>query len=366
MSRDSPLAVGVVGCGEISGVYLANCNVFPNLEVRACADLDAERARRSAAEFGVPRACTVEELLADEEIQVVLNLTVPAAHAGISLRALESGKHVYSEKPLAATREDARRILEMAEARGLRVGCAPDTFLGDGLQNCRRLVDEGAIGEPVAAAASYMSGGHESWHPNPDFFYRPGGGPMLDLGPYYVTALVALLGPVLRVSGSARMTFPERTITSSPRSGERIRVDVPTHVTGVMDFDGGAIATVITSFDVQWHDLPALEIYGSEGTLRGPNPGTFRGPVWLRRAGEREWTEIPVAGRYTRDSRGLGLAEMAAAIRAGRPHRASGELAYHVLDVMLAIEDASRERRHVRPPSTCSRPRPLMGNYLGD
>lgn len=359
MPGESPVTVGVVGCGKISGVYLANCNAFPNLRVRACADLNMERARESASQFRVPHVCSVEELLADEAIEVVLNLTLPAAHTEISFRALESGKHVYSEKPLAISRDDGRRILEMAVARDLRVGCAPDTFLGGGLQTCRRLIDEGAIGDPVAATAFYLSDGHETWHPDPDFFYRPGGGPMLDMGPYSITALVTLLGPIRRVTGSTRITFPERTITSSPRSGERIRVDVPTHVTGVMDFAIGPIATIITSFDVHSHELPPLEIYGAEGTIRGPNPGTFRGPVWIRRAGEREWTDVPVTGPYTRDSRGLGLAEMAAAIRSDGPHRASGDLAYHVLDVMQAFEDASRQGRHIDMTSTCRRPEPF-------
>jgi len=359
VTDQSPVTVGVIGCGKISGVYLENCNAFPNLDVRSCADLDLERARRKAEEYGIPRACTVDTLLDDPDIEVVLNLTIPAAHAEISLRALESGKHVYSEKPLAISREDGCHILEVASSRGLRVGCAPDTFLGAGMQTCRQLIDEGVIGEPVAAVGFFLSPGHESWHPDPAFYYQRGGGPMLDMGPYSITALVSLLGPVRRVTGSARITVPERTITSQPRHGETIEVEVPTHIAGVMDFASGPVATIITSFDIWWHTLPPLEIYGSRGTLRAPDPNMFRGPVWLRQPEDPDWVEIPVTRSYVRDSRGLGLADMAAAVRTGLPHRANGDLAYHVLDIMQSFDDASCQGHHVELSSTCSRPAPL-------
>lgn len=355
----SAVKVGVIGCGGISGIYLKSCQRFKALDAVACADIDMEKARARAAEFGVPRACTNEELLADPEVALVLNLTVPKAHAEVTLAALRAGKSVYSEKPLAVGRDEAREFLEAASERGLRVGCAPDTFLGAGLQTCRDIIDRGTIGEPVAATAFMMCHGHESWHPNPEFFYQPGGGPMFDMGPYYLTAVVNLLGPVRRVTGSARATFPERTITSEPKRGKKIKVEVPTHVAGVVDFVSGAVGTIVTSFDVWGHSHPPIEIYGSEGTLRAPDPNGFGGPVRIRKAGGREWEEIPVGRPYAENSRGIGAADMATAARAGRPHRASGELAYHVLDIMHAFGDASREGRHIELASTCGRPAPL-------
>ncbi len=245
-----------------------------------------------------------------------------------------------------------------ARERGLRVGCAPDTFLGGGLQTCRRLIDAGAIGAPVAATAFLLNHGPESWHPDPNFYFQPGAGPMFDMGPYYLTALVSMLGPVRRATGSAQISFPERTITSEPHYGETITVTVPTHVAGILDFAGGAVATIVTSFDV-WDVTRRLEIHGSAGSLRLPDPNIFGGPVQLLRAGEREWEDIPLTHGYTANSRGLGVADLASALRSGRPHRASGELAYHILDIMHAIHDASRESRHIELESTCERPAPL-------
>lgn len=359
--------VGIVGCGNISGIYLKNCQqVFEILEVAACADLVAERARTQAEEFAVPRACTVEELLADDDIEIVIDLTPPGAHAEVALAALEAGKSVHNEKPLAVTRADARKLLSTAADKGLRVGCAPDTFMGAGLQTCRKLIDDGWIGEPVAATAFMTCHGHESWHPDPEFYYKPGGGPMLDMGPYYLTALVALMGPVKRVTGSTRITFPERLITSRPKSGTKIAVEVPTHVAGVMDFASGAVATIITSFDVWAANLPRIEIYGTEGSLSVPDPNGFGGPVRVRRAGAEGWTDVALTHPYAENGRGIGVADMACGLRSGRGHRASGELAYHVLDVMYAFEDASEQGRHVHPDSTCDRPAPLpMGLRTG-
>lgn len=351
--------VGVIGCGNISGTYIKNLGGFKATRVIACADLDPKRAAAKAAEFGVPRACSTEELIADRDVDVVLNLTIPQAHAGVSRAALAAGKHIYSEKPLATAREDGRLVLDAARAHGRRVGCAPDTFLGGGLQTCRRVIDDGAIGEPVAAVAFMLSHGMESWHPDPEFFYKPGGGPMFDMGPYYLTALIHLLGPVRRVGASVRASFPERVVTSSPNHGKRILVETPTHVTGVMDFVSGAVATIVTSFDVWAHHLPRIEVYGSEGSLSVPDPNTFDGPVRVRGADADTWTSIPLSHGYTDNFRGLGLADMAAAIASGRPHRASGELAYHVLEVMSAFKESSDSGRHVEVSSTCSRPTPL-------
>lgn len=361
-----PVNVGIVGCGNISGIYLEAGQKFDILNIVACADIDLARAQAQAAKYGVPKACSVAELLADPAIEVVLNLTVPGAHAEVALAAIEAGKSVYNEKPLAIERADAERMLALAEGKGLRVGCAPDTFLGGGLQTCRALIDAGAIGVPVAATAFMLGHGPEGWHPNPDFFYQPGAGPMFDMGPYYLTALISLLGPVRRATGSVQISFAERTITSQPLHGTKIAVNTPTHVAGVLDFAAGAVATLVTSFDVWAAEVPRIEIYGSLGTLSLPDPNTFGGPVRLRLATDKEWREQPIAHGYTANSRGLGLADMAYALRSGRPHRANGALAYHVLDLMHAFHDASRAGRHVELASSCERPAALPQVWPGD
>ena len=351
--------VGIIGTGNISGIYLQNGKRFESMEVVACADLDVERAKAKAAEYGV-RGDTVEELLADPDIEMIVNLTVPQAHGPVCLQALEAGKHVYVEKPLSATREEARQVLELAERKGLRVGGAPDTFLGGGIQTCIKLIEDGWIGTPIGATAFMVGGGPESWHPSPEFFYQKGGGPMFDMGPYYLTALIALLGPIARVTGSAGISFPERLITSQPKFGQKVRVETPTHVAGVLDFAAGPIGTILTSFDVKGGSLlPRIEVYGSEGTLQVPDPNTFGGPVRVWRAGAKEWSEIPLTHGKTENARGVGAADMAKAIRAGREHRASGELAYHVLEAMFGIHDASAQGAHYAMKSTCRKPAPL-------
>lgn len=360
----TPTKIGVIGCGNISGAYLGAGKKFEILDIVACADLDLERAKAKAEEFGVSRACTVDELLADPDIDIVVNLTIPIAHAEVAMKVIEAGKSVHNEKPLAITRADGQQMLAAAQAKNVRVGCAPDTFLGGGIQTCRKLIDDGWIGEPVAATAFMTCHGHESWHPDPEFYYKVGGGPMFDMGPYYLTALVNLIGPVRRVTGSARVTFPERTITSAPKYGTTINVDVPTHVAGVLDFANGAVGTIITSFDVWAAELPRIEIYGTQGTLSVPDPNGFGGPVRVRRAGASEWSEIPLTHGYADNFRSIGVADMAYALRSGRPHRANGALAYHVLDIMHAIHDASREGKHIELTSGVERPAPLPMNLL--
>jgi predicted dehydrogenase len=355
----SKTKIGIIGCGNISGIYLEMAQSFDILETAACADLDVARAVAQAEKYGVPRAGAVDELLADPEIDIVVNLTVPDAHAGVALASLAAGKHVYNEKPLAVRREDGRRLLQEAQARNLRVGCAPDTFLGAGLQTCRKLLDDGAIGAPVAATAFMLSRGPEGWHPNPDFFYQEGGGPLFDMGPYYLTALISLLGSVRRVTGSAQISFPERLIGSEPRRGALINVQTPTHLAAVLDFTGGPVATLVTSFDVWRGDVPRLEIYGSEGTLSLPDPNMFGGPVRLWRPETGVWQDVPLTHGRSHNSRGFGVADMAQAIRSGRPHRASGEMAFHVLDIMHAIHDASQSNQHIILESGCERPAPL-------
>ncbi|RPJ52458.1 MAG: gfo/Idh/MocA family oxidoreductase [Chloroflexi bacterium] len=353
------IKVGVIGCGNISPIYLEVAKTFDIMEIVAVADLITERSEDRAAKYQVPHVYTDEELWADPEIQIVINLTTPDAHAEVALQTVQAGKSVYNEKPLTITREDACKLLELAHAKGVRVGGAPDTFLGGGLQTCRKLIDDGWIGQPVAATAFMLCHGHESWHPAPEFYYKVGGGPMFDMGPYYLTALVSLMGPVQRVTGSARITFPERTITSQPLYGKKFAVEVPTHVAGVLDFASGAIATIVTSFDVWSAEVPRIEIYGTHGTLSVPDPNTFGGPVRVRRAGASEWSEIPLTHGYAKNSRSVGVADMAYGLRSGRPHRASGEMTNHVLEIMHAIHDASRTGCHVNLTSTCQRPAAL-------
>ncbi len=354
-----PAKVGIIGCGNISDIYFQAGKTFEAIDIVACADLIPERAQAKAGQHGIPKAMTPVALLADPEIEIVLNLTIPKAHAEIAQRAVEAGKSAYNEKPLTITREDGRKLLATAKANGVRVGGAPDTFMGAGIQTCRKLIDDGAIGQPVAATAFMVCHGHESWHPDPEFYYKVGGGPMFDMGPYYLTALVNLLGPVKRVTGSARITFPERTITSQPKNGTVITVDTPTHIAGVMDFAGGAVVTIIQSFDVWAHGLPCIEIYGTEGSLKVPDPNGFGGPVLVRKPGQGDWTEAPLTHSYAANSRGMGVADMAYGLRSGRKHRASEALTYHVLDLMHCFHDASDQGRHIAPESSCERPAPL-------
>lgn len=359
--------IGIIGCGMISEIYIKNTKeTFQNLDVIAVADINMDSAKARAEQFGIPKAYSPEELLADEEIEMVINLTIPTAHAPICLQALEAGKHVFVEKPLAVTREDGKKILELAKSKGLYVGSAPDTFLGGGLQTCRKLIDDGWIGEPIAASAFMMGSGPEGFHPNPDFFYVEGGGPMFDMGPYYLTALINLIGPIKRVTGCARATYPERTIKAGPRAGEKVPVEIPTHISGVFEFENGAIGSITTSFDVWGSQLPRIEIYGTTGTLIVPDPNTFGGPIYVKRQGEAQWTEIPLTHSFRENSRGIGAADMANAIRTGRANRASGELAFHVLDVMHAFIDASEKGQHIEISSGCDRPEALPMNQPTD
>ena len=353
----TPMKIGIVGCGNISNIYLEAGKKFDILDIVAVSDLDLARAQAKAQEHGIAKALSVGEMLADPEIEIVINLTVPGAHYDVCKASLEAGKHAYVEKPLSLTREQGRDLLETAQAKGLRVGGAPDTFLGAALQTCRKLIDDDAIGLPIAATAFMLGRGVEAWHPNPEFFFKPGGGPMFDMGPYYLTALISLLGPLKRVTGSAQMSFPERLITSQPLSGQTIIVETPTHIAGVMDFAGGAVGTIITSFDVWAHNLPPIEIHGSKGSLSIPDPNMFDGTVKLYTEGK--WEEVPLTHGYSENSRGIGVADMAYAIREGRPHRASGELTFHVLDAMHGFLDASQSGKHYLMESKGVRPEAL-------
>jgi len=350
--------VGIIGCGNIAQAYFDGCAQFPILRMVACADLRREAADDAAARNGT-RACSVDELLADPDVDIVINLTVPKAHAEVSLRALEAGKHVHCEKPLAITLDEGKRVVELAKAKGLRAGCAPDTFLGAGLQTCRKAIDDGEIGRVLGGTAFMLGWGPEGWHPNPAFFYQRGGGPMLDMGPYYMTALVHLLGPVQAVSAMAVKSFSERIAGCKEHFGERLPVEVPTHNSGSLLFRGGAVVTVGISFDVRRHTHSNIEIYGAEGSLIVPDPNTFGGPVQRFRVGDDDWQHVELTHRYPTNSRGIGVADMAHAIRDHRPHRCAAEQAYHVLDVMLAFEKSSQEGRTIELESTCAQPAPF-------
>jgi len=358
-SSSDRMRVGIVGCGTISAAYLRGCRTFDVLDVVAVADLDRSRAEARAAEFGVLRVLEVDELLRDPAVELVLNLTVPAAHAVLSLAAIDAGKHVYVEKPLALDREEGRRVVQAADRAGVQVGCAPDTFLGGGLQTCRDAIDAGVIGRPLSATAYMLSRGPESWHPDPGFLYEPGAGPLFDMGPYYLTALVSLLGPVAKVAGSATIGIEERTVGSGPRAGTTFRPSTPTHVTGLLTFASGVVATLTTSFEVVASEHPRLEIHGTEGTLSLPDPNRFGGPVRLRTVGDDGWRELPLTHGRTDDRRGLGAADLAHAVRAGRPARAGATQALHVLDVMQTILEAAVSDRTLRVESRVERPAPL-------
>lgn len=353
--------IGVIGCGQISGIYLKNCTeMFELLEVAACADIVPELAARQAEAYGVPRACTVDELLADPDIEIVLNLTAPKVHASVNLQALKAGKHVYTEKPFALAREEADEVLALAEAKGLRVGCAPDTFLGGGLQTSLKLIDDGWIGTPYGASGTILMGNPaDSGHPNFHNFLTFGGDPMMDMGPYYITALVAMFGPVRRVTGTVAQLRREAKVTNpqSPRYGETVPVTAPMNAAAVLDFDNGVIATLHTAKESYGY-MPRLEVYGTEGILIVPDPNMFGGPIVLKQRNGRT-SEMPYSHGFTDNSRGIGVADMAHAIRSGRPHRASGKLARHVLDVMLGVFDAAASGRASEIAAKTERPAPL-------
>lgn len=350
------MRVGIVGCGVISKVYFASGCRFDALDVVGCSDVDEVRAKEAAESNSVRAFDSTEVLLGDDEIEMVINLTPPSAHREVSLAALGAGKHLYTEKPLGTSRREGAEIVSMAARAGVGLGCAPDTFLGGGLQTCRRLLDEDAIGAPVAASAFMMGKGPEGWHPNPEFFFQEGAGPLFDVGPYYITALVHLLGPIRKVVASARMPRTHRVIGKGPRAGSRFPVEVPTHITGLLEHADGVVATLITSFDVWASRLPRIEVYGVGGTLSVPNPNTFGGPVALAEIGTGGWREVGLDGPYIDQARGLGAADLACSVHESRAPRASGELAYHVLDVMEALVDSSESGEWVSVESTCSRP----------
>lgn len=352
--------IGIIGVGTISPAYFAGLKLFSDvLEPVACADIKMDVAEAKGAQFNV-KPMTVKQLLADPQIELVINLTPPLAHAEVDRAALLAGKHVHSEKPFAVERSAGLEILKLARRKKLRVGCAPDTFLGAGIQTCRKIIDGGWIGKPLAGTAFMMSCGPEGWHPNPFFLFERGGGPMLDMGPYYISALVNLLGPVKRVAGLTQTSFKERVPGHPDLIGRKIKVEVPTHVAGTLEFASGAIITMVMSWEVPAHQMPPIQIFGTEGSLSVPDPNTFGGPVKLFRPGmNAEWRKMPLVNPYCEQSRGIGAADMVYALRSGRPHRCSGEFVFHVLDVMQAFHESSLSGRIVTIRSTTERPAPL-------
>ena len=352
----TPLAVALVGCGNISAQYLASLPRLPNLRLVSVTDPVAAAAERVALEHGVP-ARALDDVLADDTIDVLLNLTPPQVHAPLTIQALGAGKHVYLEKPFAVTAEEASAMLAAAEAAGRRIGSAPDTVLGTGIQTARRLIDDGEIGQPIAATAFMMSPGHESWHPNPGFYYLRGGGPLLDMGVYYLTAMVTLLGPVAEVSAmSSRLRTERRVPENGPRAGEILPVEVDTYVAATLRHDSGVISTLIVSFDTIASQLPRIEVYGSAASLDVPDPNQFTNPVGISRARTDPFTYVSDLGGYLDAGRGYGLSDLARAIGEGTPHRQSAELGFHVHEVMERIAEASASGVSVPVVSRCERP----------
>lgn len=368
---DKTYGVGIVGCGNISTTYFELAPLFRRLEVRACADLNMDSAHERGSAYNV-RAETVDELMSDDAIDIIVNLTIPDAHYAVTRQALEAGKHAYSEKPVALSIDDGKALAVLADEHGLKVGSAPDTFLGGAHQLARSQIDSGVVGRIVAGTAHVMSHGMEHWHPNPDFFFQPGAGPMLDVGPYYIANLINLLGPATRVAALTSSASPTRTISSQPRAGEAIPVGTPTNIHALVEFANGATVTVSTSWDVWAHEHAPMELYGTEGSLFVPDPNFFGGEVRASGRGTdihavEAWDHpcgrINVRDRNNGNERAnyrtVGLADMAAAIDEGRDHRCSLERALHGLDIMISILKSGETGQFVDLTTTCDRPAPF-------
>jgi len=396
---DKTVKVAMVGVGAISGIYLQNITtVFRELDLVGVCDLIPERAEKGAAyvreqrEKGAPVRVPkiykdMYEAMDDPEVEVILNLTRPYEHFEVTKQALLHGKHVYSEKPLGVDMDEASQLIALAEEKNLRLGGAPDTFMGAGIQTARRLIDSGYIGDLVGASCAMVCHGHETWHPDPEFYYKRGGGPMLDMGPYYITALVQLLGQAKGLMGMTKRSFPQRLITSAPHWGETIHVDVDTWLSGNIEFTSGAIAQVFTTFDVHYTAQARFEIYGTKGSLMVPDPNTFGGPVLLLRPEDaaaeaaapkadpglarrgvpdfyRGWKEVPLLYDYAENSRGLGLADMAKAIRTGRDHRANYQQQRHVLELMTGFSKSCESGAYIPMQSKYTPTAPMENNPM--
>jgi predicted dehydrogenase len=350
--------IAIIGCGVISRTYAHTLSQLPFVELAACVDEDPGRAAELASKFGA-QARTLDDVLADPEIDAVVNLTPPLAHLAVSAASLEAGKATFSEKPLGVELAEGMLLVNLATTKGVPLGCAPDTFLGAGLQTARAVIDRGDIGEPLAANAFMLASGPESWHPSPAIFYQRGAGPLFDMGPYYLTTLIQLLGPACAISASARISRTQRPIGSEPLRGQLLDVEVPTHVSSIVEFESGPIGTLVTSFDVQATRYFNIEVYGTEATLSVPNPNTFGGPVRVKRRGDEAWTDVELLPATLPQQRGIGLADMLWAQESGRAHRTSGALALHVLELMTAALTAADEGRRVAIETTCERAAPL-------
>lgn len=338
MSGSGPVGVAVIGAGNISKQYLDNLTVFPDLKVHIIADLFEEAAAARAREYGIPEWGGVDAALNHPEVEIIVNLTIPAAHVEVATAAVGAGKHVWTEKPFSLDRASGLALLKVADAAGLRLGCAPDTILGAGLQTARRLIERGDIGMPLTAMTTFQTPGPEAWHPNPAFLFQHGAGPLFDMGPYYITALVQTFGSVRKVAAVGSKARDVRVIGSGPRAGEEFAVEVPTHVSAMAQFDGGASSHSVFSFESPRQRMGFVEITGTEATLSLPDPNFFDGDIRLWRAGDEEWTIIPASGPA--NGRGMGVLDMARSIRAGVPHRATGQLGYHVLDTLVSISES--------------------------
>lgn len=333
-----PVGVAVIGAGNISKQYLDNLTGFPDLKVHMIADLFEDAAASRAKEYGIPEFGGVEAALNHPDVEIIVNLTIPAAHVQVATAAVRSGMHVWTEKPFSLDRESGLGLLKAADVAGIRLGCAPDTFLGAGLQTARRIIERGDIGTPLTAMTTFQTPGPESWHPNPGFLFQHGAGPLFDMGPYYLTALVQTLGSVRRVAALGSKAMEVRVIGSGPKAGEKFTVEVPTHVSAMAQFDSGASSHSVFSFESPRERTGFVEITGTDATISLPDPNEFDGDVRIWRAGDEDWTVIPATGPA--NGRGLGVLDMARSIRTGVPHRAAGNLAYHVLDTMVSVSES--------------------------
>ena len=346
-----PLRIGIIGVGNISSQYLANIPKLSSLELIAVADINLERANKVAQANNL-KSMTVDEMLESTEIDAILNLTLPQTHASINLRVLNHGKHVYVEKPFALNVTEAKPVLELATKKGLLIGCAPDTFLGTGIHTSKYLIENGSIGTPFAASAFWSAPGHERWHPNPQFYYQDGAGPLFDMGPYYLTALIFLLGPITNVVGNATRSSRERKIRTGPLAGREISVEVDTHISALLTHHSGAQSTIMVSFECWGSQLPTIEVYGTKGTITVPDPNQFSEHAYLYTEAEPHWEKVEHVAGYENAGRGIGLAEMADSISRGREFRASGEFGFHVLEVMESILRSSSQNQRISIEST--------------
>jgi predicted dehydrogenase len=359
---EKTVGIGIIGCGDIFDTYMTNSSLFPNIKVVGISDINTETAQKKSTQYAIP-TFKVYDLLQHPDVQIVLNITPPLHHAAVGLSVLHSGKHLYTEKPLATSLTDALELVRVAKTKDIRIGCAPDTFLGGWQQAMRQLIDDGEIGTINAGTAFMQNGGHESWHPNPDFFYKPGGGPLFDMGPYYITSLINLLGPVKTVIGQAKISKPMREIGSGPRKGQQISVDVATNIHGILEFESGASILLSTSFDVLAHEHNPIEIYGSKGTLIGADPNEFEGGILIGKSADK-WTAPDINFSFhDKDYRMIGLADMADAIMTGRKHRANEAVALHVVEIMEAILESARTGQRVHCQYPCLRPEPMVPGH---